>query len=240
MNVPHSKIGCTPLERKPIHLWWCERTKKSDQCSKLRLNFLTGFTLIETIVVVAVIAILVSIITPLIAKHLEDSKISRAVSDVKMIGAALGDFYKDNAKWPIFIDPTLSLTDSNTLFLLVGRGNDAAALDHDSSDTRFWNEVGGWPSNRIDRLEDHLMYNEPPSNQYNPLRWRGPYLSKITPDPWGNHYSVNAAYLCELFHEGEVVWVISSGKDETWETDISQLNSSSTIVGGDDIVFRIK
>ena len=81
-----------------------------------------GFTLIEMIVVIAVIAVLASIITPMIAKYLEDSKISRAVSDVKMIGAAIGDFYKDNARWPIFIDPTIPLTESNSLLLLLGVG----------------------------------------------------------------------------------------------------------------------
>lgn len=204
------------------------------------LNFSLGFTLIETIVVIAAIAIMVSILTPMIVKHLEDSRISRAVSDVKMIGAAMGDFYKDTAKWPIFIDPTLPLKESNNIFLLLGIGDDADSIDHDTSDTKFWNNADGWPVNRIDRLEDHLMYNDPPLNHYNPARWKGPYLSKITPDPWGTHYSVNAAYLSEFLPEGEVVWVISAGKDETWETDISQLNSSSMMVGGDDIAFRIK
>ena len=205
-----------------------------------REGFSRGFTLIEIIVVVAVIGLLASVITPLIVKHLEDSKISRTVSDLKMIGAALGDFYKDNARWPVFIDPTLPLTENNNLFLLTGMGNDAAFINRAASDTRFWNETGGWPAERIDKLEDHLIYNEPPANRYNPSRWKGPYIAKLTPDPWGNHYSVNTAYLFDSFPEGEVVWVLSAGKDQTWETDISQLNSSSLLVGGDDIAFRIK
>jgi prepilin-type N-terminal cleavage/methylation domain-containing protein len=199
-----------------------------------------GFTLIEMIVVIAVIAVLASIITPIIAKYLEDSKLSRAVSDVKMISAAIGDFYKDNARWPIFIDPTMPLTESNNLLLLLGVGRDAAVVPGETLDTKFWNEVGGWPAQRIDRLEDHLVYNEPPTHQYNSLKWKGPYLSKITADPWGNHYSVNTAYLTNFYPEGEVVWVISAGKNETWETDFRQLNSSSTTVGGDDVSFRIK
>ena len=240
MNVFHSKRVFNPSESKDYYLLRCKNTRIFNRRLKPRPNFSMGFTLIEIIVVIAVIAILVSILTPMMVKHLEDSKISRAVSDIKMIGAAMGDFYKDNAKWPIFIDPTLPLTEGNNIFLLIGIGNDADSIGHDTSDTKFWNETGGWPVNRIDRLEDHLMYNEPPSNQYNPVRWKGPYLSKITPDPWGNHYSVNAAYLSEFFPEGEAVWVISAGKNVTWETDISQLNSSSMIVGGDDIAFRIK
>ena len=240
MDYSLSKIRFHLSENKSCHLWKGESTKKSKHSLKHHLNFSIGFTLIEIIVVIAAIAILVSILTPMMVKHLEDSKISRAVSDVKIIGAALGDFYKDNAKWPIFIDPTLPLTDSNNIFLLLGVGNDADSIDHDTLDAKFWNKAGGWPVNRTDRLEDHLMYNEPPINQYNPARWKGPYLSKITADPWGNHYSVNALYLSELLPEGEVVWVLSAGKDETWETDISQLNSSLIMVGGDDIAFRIK
>lgn len=199
-----------------------------------------GFTLIEIIVVVAVIALLASVITPLIVKHLEDSKISRTVSDLKMIGAAFADFYKDNGRWPVFIDPTRPLTQDNNLLLMTGIGNDAAFISQAASDTRFWNERGGWPANRIDRLENHLIYNEPPLNHYNPSRWKGPYITKLTPDPWGNHYSVNTAYLADSFPEGEVVWVLSAGKNQTWETDISQLNSSSLWLGGDDLAFRIK
>lgn len=234
------KREIAPLERKLYCSWCCKKTRIFEQGLRHRHNSQTGFTLIEIIVVIAVIATLASILTPMIAKYLEDSKISRAVSDVKIIGAALGDFYKDNAKWPVFIDPTLPLTESNNLFLLTGIGNDAVFVGDDDSDTKFWNEFGGWPANRIDRLEDHLVYNEPPVNEYDPSIWKGPYISRITPDPWGNHYSVNAAYLTEFFPDGEVVWVMSAGNDQTWETDISQLNSSSLHIGGDDIAFRIK
>lgn len=228
------------MEKKSGFSTFCERIRILKWPFNDRLYFQTGFTLIEIIVVIAVIATLASILTPMIAKYLEDSKVSRAVSDVKIIGAAIGDFYKDNAKWPIFIDPTQPLSDINNLYLLTGTGNDADFIDEGNSDTKFWNEFGGWPPQRIDRLEDHLVYNEPPVNQYNPSRWKGPYISRITSDPWGNHYSVNAAYLSEYFADGEVVWVLSAGQDQTWETDISQLNTSLLKIGGDDIAFRIK
>ncbi len=199
-----------------------------------------GFTLIEIIAVIAVVAIMVSLITPLIAKHLEDAKISRTAGDVKMIGAALGDFYKDNGRWPFYIDPSLPLSETNVLWLLIGAGRDAAFEGGEGAETRFWNEAGSWPANRIDRLEDHLVYNAPPMNHYNAERWNGPYLANIAPDPWGSHYSVNVAYLSPFYSEGEAVWILSPGKNATWETDISQVNDASLTIGGDDIGFRIK
>ena len=198
-----------------------------------------GFTLIEIVVVVAVVAILAGILTPIVAKQITDGKISRAFSDVKVIGAAIGDFYKDNDKWPIYINPSLSLAENNRLDLLVGVGNDAAS---EGEDTGLWNE-GGWGTNFVDRMEDHLVYNEPPSHpvDYDEPKWNGPYIAKITSDPWGSHYSVNARYLNSFYQEeGEVVWVMSPGVNVTWETGFSQLNTSSVNMGGDDIGFRIK
>ncbi len=54
-----------------------------------------GFTLIEVIVAIAVVAILAGVITPSVIKHLDDSKRARAQNDCLVIGSAIGSFYKD-------------------------------------------------------------------------------------------------------------------------------------------------
>lgn len=50
--------------------------------SKLRTE---GFTLIEVIVVIAVVAILAAILTPQIVKNISESKIARAKKDRKSV-----------------------------------------------------------------------------------------------------------------------------------------------------------
>ncbi len=195
-----------------------------------------GFTLIEVVVVIAAIAIIAAILSPVIAKNIKDAKVSRAVADVKILTAAVGDFFKDLKTWPFLIDGSQPVGIDNHLYLLAGYGHDGASS---GGTTQDWNRVGGWPSNKIDRMENHLMKNAPPVAHYDPQLWHGPYIARITADPWGTHYSINVAYLTSYHPEGDVVWVISAGENKTWETEIAQKNDH-IVIGGDDIVFRIK
>jgi len=202
-------------------------------------NHPRGFTLIEIVVVIAIIAVLAGILTPIVSKYIKESKAARALADLKRIHAALGAFYSDrNLKgiWPIYIDPILPLNEDNHLYLLIGPGRDAGV---EGEGRELFNELGGWPAEKIDRLENHLLYNRPPVNQYK--NWGGPYITKITADPWGNHYSVNVKYLTNFYpQEGELTWVISGGMNKTWETAFSQLNDDNITIDGDDMVSRIE
>ena len=62
-----------------------------------------GFTLIEIVVVIAAIAILAAILAPVIAKNIRDARVSRAIGDVKVLTAAVGDFFKDLKEWPLLM-----------------------------------------------------------------------------------------------------------------------------------------
>jgi len=55
------KNGFAPLERKLHHLCLSEKTTKFRQFLKPRLNFITGFTLIELMIVIAIISIVAGI-----------------------------------------------------------------------------------------------------------------------------------------------------------------------------------
>lgn len=62
-----------------------------------------GFTLMEMIGVMAVIAILVSVATPMIFDAIRDAKVTAFVEDVNMIKGAVAQYYEDTGNFPIHI-----------------------------------------------------------------------------------------------------------------------------------------
>ncbi len=60
-----------------------------------------GFTLIEIVVAVAIIGIFAAVISPMVFRHLEDAKITKAQSETETIGTAILSYYKDVNKWPL-------------------------------------------------------------------------------------------------------------------------------------------
>jgi general secretion pathway protein G len=59
-----------------------------------------GFTLLEIIVVVAIIAILASYIAPKIAGRVDDARISKAKSDIRVLESSLELYKLDNFLYP--------------------------------------------------------------------------------------------------------------------------------------------
>ncbi len=182
-----------------------------------------GFTLIEVIVILAVVSILVAILTPTVVKYIADAQQSKAESDVKALSAALSDIIKDTGKYPgtkLFTNTHL-VTDGT---LLAGTG---------------WTDD---PLVTVN-LSFHLLINDPnedgpdnPPNDYSTggrKRWKGPYLQALDEDPWGNAYQVNATTL--VGGNTTSTWVISAGVD-----GIIQTSSAAVVLAGDDVGVRIK
>src|SRR3990170_5336712 len=59
-----------------------------------------GFTLVEIIVILAVISILVAILTPTVLKYIDEARGDRAGADVKNINAMINDLIKDTGQYP--------------------------------------------------------------------------------------------------------------------------------------------
>ncbi len=206
----------------------------------------SGFTLVEMVVVLAVVAILAAILTPTIAKNIRDAKIARATNEAQVIGAAVGSFYKDLGRWPT----GNGVTTADTIQLLFGPGDTPAIQGGGVAQEQFWlNDGTGWGAALLDTFENQLITNTPaggtayPDDSTSPrpeLRWQGPYLTEVKPDPWGAHYSCNIFYTyTQVGGAQQAVSVWCAGADRTSNTDCIQAATAFT-VGGDDIVFRLQ
>jgi len=60
----------------------------------------SGFTLIEILVVIVVIAILATLVAPNIFQHVGAAKSATAKSQIEMLGAALDAYRLDNGRYP--------------------------------------------------------------------------------------------------------------------------------------------
>jgi len=203
-----------------------------------------GFTLIEMVVVLAVVAILAAILTPTIAKNINDAKIARANNEVQVIAAAIGSFYKDIGRWPT--SDGNAMTD--TIRVLYGPGDEPAIQGGGVAQEEYWRSTTNpWGAAYIDTFAHQLVQNDPggaatnyPDSTTVPrpeLRWQGPYITEIKADPWGSHYSCNIYYTFALTTNFVGVW--SAGPDRTSNTDAIQDKTIVTI-GGDDIVYRLQ
>lgn len=189
-----------------------------------------GFTLIEIVVVLAVVAVLAAVMTPAVIKHLNDSRAARAANDVKIIASAITDFYKDLGGWPTHNDANHSVSDQEVRLLTAGTGTLPAQAN---------NNVGFTNQNPQDTMENQLILNRPGGaggNRYTTqgeLAWKGPYLNEIKSDPWGRQYVCNV----RNFHPGQngPVWVLSAGPD-----GIIQTRTNQRTVQGDDIGFLLR
>ncbi|MGE5341310.1 MAG: type II secretion system protein GspG [Candidatus Omnitrophota bacterium] len=198
-----------------------------------------GFTLIEMVVVLAVVAILAAILTPTIAKNISDAKMARANNEIQVIAASIGSFYKDLGRWPT--SNGADLTD--TLYLLYGPGN-APTVAVGAVNAQYWLSDGtGWGVAVCDTLENQLISNSPKGvADYYPttgteLYWRGPYIAELKADPWGDQYAVNIRYAYNT--TTNFVGVFSAGPDRQASTRTDQALTGVTI-SGDDLIYRLQ
>lgn len=59
-----------------------------------------GFTLIEILLVVAIIGLLATLVTVSVPRHLERARLNRARADIRAIGVAIQSYYMDMGRFP--------------------------------------------------------------------------------------------------------------------------------------------
>ncbi len=204
-----------------------------------------GFSLIEIVVILAVIAIIAAAMVPRISGIMDDAKVSRAQSEVQTIGMAILRFNANTGKWPA----RNANGEDNQLISLVsgspslpvplpayaGGGTNNFGNDADSPDGDF--------------MDYHLNMNSPKGSVDNAYpdtginKWNGPYLQEVGADPWGNAYVVNivSAYDDDVT-TNLYCYVLSAGPDGIIQTDAQVLEDeiSTHTIGGDDVAFLVR
>lgn len=191
-------------------------------------RYRNGFTLLEIVVVLAIIGILAGILVPMVRGYIGSAKVRRAEQDTKALGEAMLAFNKDTARFPIYQSGTAT-TPSDAVFVVL--------VTSDGATPAASVDAASWQSATSETFEDQLKNNTVSYPTTGEFAWRGPYIGPIRKDQWGNRYVSNASKL--LPNADNAAWVLSAGPNETIETNFSQSRGSPTI-GGDDIAYRIK
>ncbi len=194
----------------------------------------SGFTLIEVVVVIAIVALLSAVLTPIVAQKINDSRISKAQNEAAVIAASVADFYKD-----LSVFPTMDQSGSvNTIKTLVS-GKTVPGSSPFKGSNQAW-----FTTTPQDTFDNHLVTNTPKgstSNTYKTSgvdRWKGPYMEHIPLDPWGRPYVCNIRCVFETNATSyRKCLVLSSGPDGNIQT--SKNANFDTEISGDDIGFLV-
>lgn len=191
-----------------------------------------GFTLIEVIVVAAIIAILAGILVPMIFNQIDESKKARALADTKSLQTALMMFQKDTGIFPYNVAPNapnVTMLVTGDPALLAGDAGQLSALGYDPSTQQ--------------NIKDHLMDAATAKVIYADKKWNGPYLTSLPVDPWNKPYMIPVGLLNPSFQDPNnpgqpytgPVWILSAGPDGVFDTNINK-----NAAAGDDIGTRIR
>ncbi|MBI5788870.1 MAG: type II secretion system protein GspG [Candidatus Schekmanbacteria bacterium] len=204
-----------------------------------------GFTLIEIVVILAVIAIIAAAMVPRISGIMDDAKISRAQSEVQTVGMAILRFNANTGKWPARDGDA---ADNKLTTLVSGSSSIPVPLPaYAGGDTNYYGNDATTATG--DYLDNHLKMNTPkgsadaayPTSGVN--RWNGPYLQEVGADPWGNAYVVNIISTYDNDTTDNLYcYVISAGPDGTIQTDAEVKDSelATHAIGGDDVAFLVR
>lgn len=194
----------------------------------------SGFTMIEAVITIAIVAILAAILVPMISSNIDSARLSRAQSDVSQLAKAIIQFRQDVDRWPVN-------RNSIRVRLLFGE------LDNNNDGIPDIGTIPpGWPAipaaNRAS-LNHELVNNgeniAQGTSTVGAVTWKGPYLTEIRADPWGNPYLVNAEWLGVLANPLPAVYVVSAGPGRPVAVE-TPYNGGNPPAGSDDIIRRIQ
>lgn len=195
----------------------------------------TGFTLVEVVIVLAVIAILSAVLMPMISNNIRSARMARAASDTAVIGKAVAAFYQDLGQWPVYRGSTAHY------LLFSSPDADSDGVPDLGSIPAPWSAAGRPLSLHHELVNNGNSRAPGPSPEGLPV-WNGPYLTRMDVDPWGTPYLVNARWLTETTTANGGVYVVSAGPQAGGNPVRLEMafDGVPDTAAGNDIFFRIK
>lgn len=184
--------------------------------------------MMELVVVLAVIAILATLITPIITSYVDKARLNKATSDVLSIATALNQFNSDTKNFPIFT-AAAQYPNGTVYEVIASQGLDPSVGTGISAN---------WTTSNVGNLTSLLNENSLQITTSGKAAWNGPYSGVIGEDPWGTKYIVTSRAL----KAGSTLtaFVLSAGPNRTVETALDQTRGTAFVVGGDDIISIIR
>ena len=193
-----------------------------------------GFTLIELAVVLAIIAILAAILTPMVTNYLEQARVARAQADLRTIADAVKLYQRDTGRYPIYDSSAAYGTDTaSKADFATGSGSTPA----DGSGGSSW-VLGTQVATTSLELYLNNNYSGVVVSSFPKATFSGPYIAAIDSDPWGNKYLLTAGNLSK--GSTNHAFVISAGPDGTLQTGRDVAATANFAASGDDIIAVIK
>jgi prepilin-type N-terminal cleavage/methylation domain-containing protein len=191
-----------------------------------------GFTLIELAVVLAIIAVLAAILTPMVTGYLDQARLARAQADTRTIADAIKLYQRDTGRWPVYFTAG---DYPNT----IGGGK---ALIGGANGSSPQNGIATWNVSTViasSSLEIYINGNLTglSANAFPKAGFRGPYIGALDSDPWGNKYILTASDLAGTTNHG---YVISAGPNGVMDTTMDQPVTGQFTAGSDDVISIIK
>ncbi len=190
-----------------------------------------GFTLLELIVAVAIVAVLAAALTPVIIGSVEKARFDKAQADMSTIADAFRRFRSDTGVWP----------DGSTTWIVDSEGCFAPESLDSSHSALFTVPTGTTQCTSYTQLNTKAC-------------WLGPYVNGDAQtafgvgDPWGNPYKVflvantASSNACPLWStdvpSGSIV-VYSLGPNLTDNSQSNLANLAKGTGAGDDIVYVV-
>ena len=213
-----------------------ERSRKPSSVASI-----SGFTLMEMVVVLAVLAALAAAVAPAVVTYLRDAQRTQAEADAARIASAISKFTQDTALLPYkntTANPKVSAKQTDDFDCLYGPLGAGLVSDGTAGSS--------WTVPKCDSIHHHLIANTPLGAGAKAYftsgnnAWRGPYLSSLPPDPWGNMFLVNIGRGDPAASPKKAVFVISAGPNGVVETSADAPMTGIVTASGDDVIARVQ
>jgi prepilin-type N-terminal cleavage/methylation domain-containing protein len=206
-----------------------------------------GFTLIEIAVVLAIIAILAAILTPIVTSYIDQARVTRANADTKKIAEAVLLYKRDTSVFPGYANWSNAVAaDTTVLSCLTSDGTTPTLI---APNTGFCTSTGSlFQYLNVNTMQGSIFTSNATGEAIGGgIKFRAPYLDGLGgQDPWGTPYLVTSKNFAKTVGAGgpNYGFVVSAGPNTAFDTNFSQARAAnntgvSFAVGSDDVAALI-